>query len=207
MPKARRWWARYNSLFALLKRRNNEINSGSRSSHAAANAAITEVNAALPKVDALYKSGEVTPLKDVASTLKRRAASSASGAAGELSTESACGAAELRKALAAGDEAFLTGLGGRLVFIEGMVLKPPKAAGDIALAEIMAGGGALPVAFPPDTQASALRMATRVVVRGEAAKMGGRWLLKARAWCRASDAKSGRPMTGCAWRVPAEAGD
>jgi hypothetical protein len=199
LPKARRWRAKYNSLFAHLKRRCNDINSGSRSRHAAANAVINEVNAALPKVNALYESGEVVPFKDAAPTRRTASAPSAGGALRELSTESACGATELRKAIAAGDEAFLTRLGGRLVFIEGMVLTPPKAAGDMALAEIMAGGGALPVAFPPDTKATTLRLATKVVVRGEAARMGGRWVLKARAWCKASDAKSGRPMTGCAW--------
>jgi len=144
----------------------------------------------------------VVPLQDVASAGRRPAGPSAIDALGEISTESACGAAELRRALAASDEAFLTGLAGKPVFIEGMVLKPPKAAGDVALAEVMAGGGALPVAFPPDTQASALRMATKVVVRGEAARMNGRWLLKASAWCKASDAKSGQPMTRCAWPVP-----
>lgn len=177
------------------------MNGGNKTRHAAHAALLAEVNTALPRVKELYASGEVTPLDDV------RPAAEGAVTSGELATQSACGAAELRRALATGDEAFLKGLADKLVVVEGMVLRPPKAEGDLALAEIMAGGGALPVAFPPDTQAAALAMATKVVVTGEAVKADGRWLLRARAWGRSSDVKAGRPLTRCVWPGPDAAKD
>ncbi|MHC4249048.1 MAG: hypothetical protein ACYS9X_07970 [Planctomycetota bacterium] len=202
MPKARRWWATYNSLFAQLKRRNSEINSGGRSCRSACNALISEVNAALPRAKELYASGKVKPFDAARQAGEGAGARPVPGASAAAAMESACSAAELRRALVAGDEAFLKGLSGKPVVIEGMVLKPPKTEGDLALAEIMAGGGALPVAFPPDTEAAALRMATKVVVAGEAAEAGGRWLLRASAWGKASDVKAGQPLTRCTWPEP-----
>ena len=160
------------------------------------------MNAALPRAKALYESGDVTPLENLKPAGKGAGAQPGSGSSTGSAAKSACGAAELRKALGAGDEAFLKGLAGKLVVVEGMVLKPPKAEGDLALAEIMAGGGALPVAFPPDTQATALRMAMKVVVTGEVAKADGRWRFKASAWGKASDAKAGQPLTRCDWPDP-----
>ena len=202
MPNARRWWARYDALFAQLKRRNSEINSGYKSSFAAANAVIAEAGSALPRAKELYASGKVKPLDDLKPAGGAAGARPGSGARAAPAMESACGAADLRKALAAGDEAFLKGLAGKPVVVEGMVLKPPRPEGDLALAEVIAGGGSMPVAFPPDTQAAALRMATKVVVTGEAAKAGGRWLLKASAWGKVSDVKAGQPLTGCTWPEP-----
>ncbi len=166
-----------------------------RACHAAGKALVAEVNAALPRVKELYASGKVTPLDDVGRDKEGTGAGAPAGSA----TESACSAANLRKALASGDEAFLRNLEGKLVVVKGMVLKPPKAEGDVALAEIMAGGGTLPVAFPTDTPAAALSMATKVIVTGEAVKAGDRWLFRASEWGRARDVDAGQPLTRCAW--------
>ena len=157
------------------------------------------MNSALPKVRELYRRGAVKPIEDVSSAGKRAPGPAAGGAPGGRSDQSACSAADLRKAIAAGDEAFLRKIANKPVMVEGMVLRPPKPQGDLALAEIMVAGGAVPVAFPLDTRAAFLPMAARVVVKGEAARASGRWLVRASAWGKAEDVSSGRPLNVCVW--------
>jgi hypothetical protein len=153
---------------------------------------------ALPKVKALYASGEVKPIEGLGQSAAA-SGTSTGGTPAAATAESACSAADLRKALTSKDETFLEGLGGKTVVVQGMLLLPPKADGDIAVGKVMAGGGALAVAFPLKTKAATLPMATKVVVTGIVAKMGEKWQFKANTWGKAKDLQAGREPTQCNW--------
>lgn len=201
MPQARSWWARYDALFAHNKSRNEEINNGIQSCVTARNKLVEELNAAIPKVKALYESGAAKPIANLDLGKPADTGAAAAATAGSA-PESACSAADLRKALAGGDEVFLNGLADKTVVVQGMLLGPPEAAGEIAVAKIMAGGGTLAIALPLGTEMAQLPVATKVVVTGMAVKTDKGWIFKASTWGKAKDLEAGQPATRCDWPEP-----
>jgi len=221
LPKARRWWARYKSLFARRKEYSDLVNSGCRKYLETYNELVKALPAIREEVSSLYESGAMKAAADAAATGASGApkatdvGSVLAGSYDQLLARSACTHPEFRKAVAGKDAKFLDALRGKLVVWRAMLVESAKEKKDMCVTRVMVGGISYAAELPPDSEAAALLPGASLMIAGELRKAEGQaplkdrpalpgvaeggWTFRVTAWGPRADVVAGEPMTLCKW--------